>query len=41
LRLGMSPFTGVFVSLKMGNPKIAVIHPLFRLFNLMGYFKND
>jgi GT2 family glycosyltransferase len=36
-RLLMSPGVALFVALKMRNPMIAVVHPLLRLYNFMGY----
>jgi len=36
-RLLLSPVAGVFVSLKMRNPLIAVVHPLIKLFWFVGY----
>ena len=36
-RLLMSPFVGVFISAKMRNPLISVVHPLIKLYNFLGY----
>ncbi|MCW4016833.1 MAG: glycosyltransferase [Candidatus Bathyarchaeota archaeon] len=36
-RLLMSPFVGVFISAKMRNPLICIVHPLIKLYNFMGY----
>ena len=35
-RFFTSPFTGVFVAIKTGEPSIAYIHPLVRLYYMLG-----
>src|SRR3989304_10027436 len=36
-RFALSPFTGVFMAYKTREPSIAYIHPLFRLYYLLGF----
>lgn len=37
IQLLMSPFVGVFVSIKTRNPMISVVHPLLKLFKFVGH----
>ena len=37
IRLLMSPFVGTFISAKMRNPLISIVHPLIKLYNFLGY----
>jgi len=37
IRLLMSPFVGLFISARMRNPLISVVHPLIKLYNFLGY----
>ena len=40
-RFGLSPFTGIFMAVKTREPSIAYIHPLIRLFYLLGYLNSS
>lgn len=39
-RFIMSPFTGVFMAIKTGEPTITYIHPLIRLYYLKGFLES-
>ena len=40
-RFGLSPFTGIFMAVKTREPSIAYIHPLIRLYYLLGYLNSN
>jgi glycosyltransferase involved in cell wall biosynthesis len=40
-RFGLSPFTGIFMVVKTREPSIAYIHPLIRLYYLIGYLSSN
>lgn len=40
-RFAISPFTGVFMAYKTREPSIAYIHPLIRLYYLLGYLSSS
>jgi len=40
-RFAMSPFTGVFMAYKTREPSLAYVHPLIRLYYLLGYLSSS
>jgi glycosyltransferase involved in cell wall biosynthesis len=40
-RFAISPFTGVFMAYKTREPSVAYIHPLIRLYYLLGYLSSN
>jgi hypothetical protein len=40
-RFAISPFTGIFMAYKTREPSVAYIHPLIRLYYLLGYLSSN